>query len=180
MSKKGALDELIKDLEDFAKSSKLIKDFLNKQEQEWEDFKKKYCSSQQKCMVENKIKKEMLEYLKCRGYGVSPEVKLNKNFFERKTKVDLEVNLNETKAFIELKLNKKDKNWGYEEFIALKEKVDCVETKAFLILFIVDAKIRRKLTNEEKDLLKKAENLEIRILRVYLDDNSKVVIEEVK
>ena len=107
-------------------------------------------------------------------------MKLNKNFFERKTKVDLEVNLNETKAFIELKLNKKDKNWGYEEFIALKEKVDCVETKAFLILFIVDAKIRRKLTNEEKDLLKKAENLEIRILRVYLDDNSKVVIEEVK
>jgi len=162
------LEELIKELENFAKENQMIKDFLNiftfsneeERKNKWEEFKKNYCSR-----VEDKLKEELEKYLRNKGYNVSTkkkDVKLSKKFFEVDTYTDLKLTLNKTRGFIELKLNhppKKGKTsfkkWGYEEFIALKEKYDYVESDGFLILFIVDAIVRRKLDDDEKIYLKK-------------------------
>jgi len=192
------IDELIKNLEAFAKNNVIIKDFLeifidSKKEEKWEKFKNKYCPGKKQCRVEDILKNQLKEYLEKKGYQVSStkkETKLDEKFFEVDTYTDLRVDLNEnTTVFIELKLNypsKKDngssyKKWGYEEFIALRDKFDYREQGSVLILFIIDAVVGRKLLDYEKELLKNTENLSVIIVRVFLNSSNKTFeIEVVK
>ena len=141
--------------------------------------------------MEDELKKRLEEYLRNKGYKVSSkknDVKLDQKFFEVDTYTDLKLTLNENKTivFIELKLNyppKKEttsfKKWGYDEFIALKEKFDYVKSCGVLVLFIVDAVVKRNLKDNERELLTKAKKLQIRILRVFLNSKGNLETEKV-
>jgi len=184
------INKLIESLENFAREEKIVKEFLEifkesgeERRKKWEEFKNKYCPGKDLCRVEDILKNQLEGYLKRKLYQVYSDknkVRLSKKFFEVDTYTDLRVDLNEnTTVFIELKLNypPKDngssyKNWGYEEFIALKEKFDYVNQGSILILFIIDAVVRRRLERDEIHLLRKAEHISVRIVRIFLNNNT--------
>jgi len=202
------INELIESLENFARENEIVEKFLEifkesgeERRKKWEKFKNEYCAGKKQCRVEDILKKQLKEYLEGKlkeylegnKYRVRSDrnaVKLDAKFFEVNTYTDLKVDLNgNTTVFIELKLNyppkggngSSYKKWGYEEFISLKEKFDIVYVNqdSILILFIIDAVVRRRLEREEIHLLRKAEHISVRIVRIFLDDSGNFDIERI-
>jgi len=185
------INELIEDLKSILENEQFIKDFFKIFQVEKEEIREEISQKLGKSK-ENTLRKNIEKCLKAKGYRVSSQKKdinLGKKLFEKETYTDLKIDMESKRIFIELKLNyppikKKSsyKDWGYEEFISLKEKFDIVESNIILILLIIDAKVRRPLNETEKKLLTKAENIKVKVLRVFPKNepnNIGICIEEI-
>jgi len=180
------LIRLIGNLKDFASTNEIIRCFLSaytegfpKRKEIIDELQNRYGKK-----LEDKIKAQLKSFLEELKYSVSSkdvDVKLPKPLFGRNTKTDLKISLKEKTVYIEVKLNyppKKEKGsatktWGYEEFISLKEKFNLYSSKEVnLILLIIDAHVKRYLEEDEKSLLKRADKMNVNVLRVFLNESN--------
>ncbi len=125
--------------------------------------------------------KKILERLQKQYPGLKIESKEPKigTKFKVPKRLDLRLDLSETfQLYIELKLNRQNKNWSYDEGIvqllyACKHLQNC--PNAFVLLLVFDKFIKTKLDKSDEEFLKEILALsqgKAGILRVYPENGS--------